>query len=128
MPLLRATPELIGEIAQDPVFSGDDGNPVKDFRDAWWKACIRSGLGRFQCRECEQIVCEGRKCTRCHTKKKAKYFGLHFHDLRRTGIRNMSRKRIPEKVGMLIMLDLKMQAMKSHHVLMLFYQMHDTYK
>jgi hypothetical protein len=75
---------------------------VKDFRDAWWKACIRSGLGKFQCRECEQVVSEGRKCEMCHSKKKAKYVGLHFDDLRRTGIRNMSRKGIPEKVGMLI--------------------------
>jgi integrase len=91
-----------GKKPGDFVFSRDDGTPVKDFRDAWWNACIRSGLGRFQCRECEQIVCEGRKCTMCHSKKKAKYFGLHFHDLRRTGIRNMSRKGIPEKVGMLI--------------------------
>jgi integrase len=91
-----------GKKPGDFVFSRDDGSPVKDFRDAWWNACIRSGLGRFQCRECEQIVCEGRKCTMCHSKKKAKYFGLHFHDLRRTGIRNMSRKGIPEKVGMLI--------------------------
>ena len=63
----------------------DDGSSVKDFRDAWWKACIRSGLGRFQYRECEQVVSEGRKCEMCHSKKKAKYVGLHFHDLRRTG-------------------------------------------
>jgi integrase len=91
-----------GKKSGDFVFTRDDGSSVKDFRDAWWKACIRSGLGRFQCRECEQVVSEGRMCEMCHSKKKAKYIGLHFHDLRRTGIRNMSRKGIPEKVGMLI--------------------------
>jgi len=92
----------VGKKPDDFVFTRDDGSPVKDFRDAWWNACIRSGLGRFQCRDCEQIVSEGRKCTMCHSKKKAKNIGLHFHDLRRTGIRNMSRKGIPETVGMLI--------------------------
>lgn len=91
-----------GKESDDFVFTREDGTPVRDFRDAWWNACIRSGLGRFQCRDCQQIVTDGRKCRMCNSKKKAKYFGLYFHDLRRTGIRNMSRKGIPENVGMLI--------------------------
>jgi integrase len=86
----------------DFVFTRDDGSPIKDFRQAWWNACIRAGLGRFECRDCGSNVCDGRKCSACQSRKKAKYVGLHFHDLRRTGIRNMSRKGIPEKVGMLI--------------------------
>jgi hypothetical protein len=90
-----------GNKSADHVFTRDDGSQVKDFRQAWWNAGIRSGLGRFQCRDCESNVSEGRKCTTCNSNKKAKYIGLHFHDLRRTGIRNMSRKGIPEKVGML---------------------------
>jgi integrase len=93
---------VAGKKPEDRVFTRDDGSPVKDFRQAWWNACIRSGLGRFQCRDCESNVSEGRKCTTCNSNKKAKYIGLHFHDLRRTGIRNMSRKGVPEKVGMLI--------------------------
>jgi integrase len=91
-----------GKKPDDFVFTRADGIPVKDFRDAWWNACIRAGLGRFQCRDCQQVVIEGRKCKMCDSKKKAKYIGLHFHDLRRTGVRNMSRKGIPENVGMLI--------------------------
>jgi integrase len=91
-----------GKKPHDSVFTREDGTPVKDFRDAWWGACIRAGLGRFQCRDCQQVVTDGRKCKMCNSKKKAKYFGLHFHDLRRTGVRNMSRKGIPENVGMLI--------------------------
>jgi len=85
------------------VFTREDGRLVRDFREAWWNACIRAGLGRFQCRGCRQTVIDGRKCRMCNSKKKAKYFGLHFHDLRRTGtLKNMSRKGIPENVGMLI--------------------------
>ena len=92
-----------GKQADDFVFTREDGSAVKDFRGAWWNACIRAGLGRFQCRECQQIVtATDRKCSQCNSKKKAKYIGLRFHDLRRTGVRNMSRKGIPENVGMLI--------------------------
>lgn len=91
-----------GKKTDDFVFTHDDGSQVKDFRGAWWSACIRAGLGRFECRECGEIVSEGRKCKTCNSDKKAKYVGLRFHDLRRTGVRNMSRKGVPEKVGMLI--------------------------
>jgi integrase len=91
-----------GKQADDFVFTREDGSPVKDFRAAWWNACIRAGLGRFQCRDCQQTVTTGQKCALCGSTKKAKYVGLRFHDLRRTGIRNMSRKGIPENVGMLI--------------------------
>lgn len=34
--------------------------------------------------------------------EEGKHIGLRFHDLRRTGIRNMSMKAIPENIGMLI--------------------------
>lgn len=93
---------VAGKKPDEFVFTHDDGSPVKDFRQAWWNACIRAGLGRFECRDCGSHVSEGRRCTTCESKKKAKYIGLKFHDLRRTGIRNMSRQGIPEKVGMLI--------------------------
>jgi integrase len=93
---------VAGKKPDDFVFTRDDGSRVKDFRQAWWNACIRAGLGRFDCRDCDSNVSEGRRCSTCQSKKKAKYIGLKFHDLRRTGIRNMSRKGIPEKVGMLI--------------------------
>ncbi|MGB8115923.1 MAG: tyrosine-type recombinase/integrase, partial [Candidatus Sulfotelmatobacter sp.] len=93
---------VAGKKSDDFVFTRDDGSRIKDFRQAWWNACIRAGLGRFECRDCGSNVSEGRKCTSCESKKKAKYTGLKFHDLRRTGIRNMSREGIPEKVGMLI--------------------------
>ncbi|MGA8212638.1 MAG: tyrosine-type recombinase/integrase [Candidatus Sulfotelmatobacter sp.] len=66
---------VAGKKSDDFVFTRDDGSRIKDFRQAWWNACIRAGLGRFECRDCGSNVSEGRKCTTCESKKKAKYVG-----------------------------------------------------
>jgi integrase len=55
------------------VFHRDDGLPVQEFRKAWSSACKRAGV-------------EGRL----------------FHDLRRSGVRNMIRSGVPQSVAMKI--------------------------
>jgi integrase len=60
------------------------GRPVKDFREAWYKACVASGLGRV-----EKL-----------SNGKEKYTGTIPHDLRRCTARNLSRAGVPESVAM----------------------------
>ncbi len=64
---------IAGKEARDLVFTRVDGRPVGNFRRAWSRACKEAGTP-----------------------------GLLFHDLRRSGVRNMRRSGISEKVSMKI--------------------------
>jgi integrase len=62
---------ITGKEAGDLVFTRANGKPVGNFRRAWARACRDAGVA-----------------------------GLLFHDLRRSGVRNMRRDGISEKVAM----------------------------
>ncbi len=87
-----------GKKSEDYVFT-KNGKRIGNFRKTWWRVCVQSGLGQMACRICDLPVV-GNKCG-CGSKN-LKYVGLLFHDLRRTGVRNMVRSGIPERVAMSI--------------------------
>jgi len=61
--------------------------PIKRFTKAWQSACVRVGLGHWQ-----QDTPEGTRV----------YIGKLFHDLRRSGVRNLVRAGVPDRVAMSI--------------------------
>jgi hypothetical protein len=89
----------VGKSPDDFIFTRDDDEPIKDFRDAWWKACVTAGVGKFVCGQCGELV-TSKKWQSCGGDRE--YTVLLFHDLRRTGVRNMIRNGISEKVAMVI--------------------------
>jgi len=91
-----------GKAPEDPVFTRPNGQPVRDFRNAWRTACVAAGLGRMLCKRCDKAV-SGEKCEACGAKGKAlRYSGLIFHDARRTAARNLRRAGVAEGVIMRI--------------------------
>ena len=112
---------VIGKGKNDYVFTrpaakpGLPEEPIRGFRRRWAKVCCAVGLGELVCPDCypelkaqtidAQLV--GRKygCTACGKKWKhqqLKYAGLLFHDLRRSGVRNLIRVGVQQKVAMSI--------------------------
>ncbi len=86
-----------GKGPDDPVFTRDDGAPVKDFRGAWHNLCIRAGVGEYRCAGCNAAWTS----TRCDCgSRRRKYKGLIVHDMRRSAARNLRSAGVPENVIM----------------------------
>ena len=107
--------ELREKSASSLVFTRAKGQPLGSFRKAWIRACIKTGLGRmiWACPICHEKTVvtkqpwppelpkqEAPQC--CGTPCRWKYDGQIFHDLRRTGVRNLRRAGVPESVAMKI--------------------------
>jgi integrase len=106
---------IVGKRPDDYVFTrpaakpGLPEEPVRGFRRRWAKVCCDVG-GELVCPACypqlrEQTVDAQGRCSACKKKWKhqqLKYVGLLFHDLRRSGVRNLRRLKISEKVVMTI--------------------------
>lgn len=88
IPMNAETVEMLSALSQktERVFqNGQD--PLGQFRKSWRAACIRAGLGK------NETLPDG---------KTEVYVGLQFHDLRRSGVRNLVRAGVSEQVAMKI--------------------------
>lgn len=89
-----------GKKPEDALFTRENGKTVKDLRSAWQSVCAECDLGKFTCPLCNEPMPK-RKC-KCGNRGRRKYEGLLFHDLRRTGVRNLRRRGKAETVIMKI--------------------------
>ena len=77
------------------VFFGQTGERIKDLRKSWESACIKAGL-------CEPLTDEQGDTLKDQNGESILVATKLFHDFRRTGLRNMVRAGVPERVAMMI--------------------------
>ena len=95
---------MVGKKPGDYLFTKENGQRIKNFALRWHAACIEAGLGRFECKKCDSIL-KGNRCLTCNRRvgrRRRRYVGLLYHDLRRSGARNLLRFGVPEVVAMKI--------------------------
>jgi len=103
IPLIAELPDMLKILRQknrvsEFVFTRN-GKALVSFRKAWTRACVAAGLGRI---EPVTDSATGEVILGKEKKPRMKYAGLIFHDLRRTGVRNLVRAGVPERVAMQI--------------------------
>lgn len=94
---------------QCPFVFFREGQRIGDYRKSWNNALVKCGYKRsFKCKDCKTVIelPEGMKkknliCLNCKSDRLTKNDKI-FHDLRRTGVRNMIRAGVPERVAMKI--------------------------
>lgn len=79
-----------GKNADDSIFTREDGSPVRDPRKAWHALAVACKLGQFE------------PAVRANGKPFLRYVGLNLHDFRRSAIRVVDRRDIPQTIAMKI--------------------------